>query len=159
MPNTNSDSKITPPPLYDVHSASCLSISQTLLSSTSLLSTTISVFLQSPSPSTTTTRPPAAPMFSPDLDYEMEDETIQERLLPSAEQILGQLKAARELADHQGANQGVYEWLGGVETQPVDSGPLPLLSYRSGTIISLWRYSVSSCLRWASLLAASFKFG
>lgn len=70
-------------------------------------------------------------MFSPDSDYDMEDETIQARLLPSAEQTLNRLEAARGLADHQGANRGVSEWLDGAKTQPVDSGPLPLLSVSS----------------------------
>lgn len=72
-------------------------------------------------------------MFSPDSDYEMEDETIQTQLLRSVEQTFDRMEAARELADHQGANRGVYEWLDRVEPQPVDSGPLPLLlvsSYR-----------------------------
>lgn len=55
-------------------------------------------------------------MFSPDSDYEMEDETIQARLLRSAEQTLDRLEAAHELADHQGANRVVYEWLDEVET-------------------------------------------
>lgn len=72
-------------------------------------------------------------MFSPDSDYEVEEETIQARLLPSAEQTLDQLEAARELADHQGANRGVLKWLDGVETQPVGYGSHQLLlvsSYR-----------------------------
>ncbi|XP_014559941.1 hypothetical protein COCVIDRAFT_90520 [Bipolaris victoriae FI3] len=66
-------------------------------------------------------------MFSPDSDYEVEEETIQARLLPSAEQTLDQLEATRELADHQGANRGVFKWLDGVETQPVGYGSHQLL--------------------------------